>query len=484
MTLAFGFISLMGCSDDDDNPPATPDTSAPVISNISHDDNDTVTGSRAIAFTADVTDDIGATVTITHNGNPVTVTPGGNTYSASITLEDRTNNTIIVSASDADNTTTETITLNYPFLAFTNGQAASVVIGQENFESFDPQQGTSTTNADTLFGPQGLLIVDNSLYIADSFSNRIVGFNTIPTTNDANADFVIGQDSVLSDTGGLTNNMLTTPVSIVYENNHFFVLHGGSDKRVNHWPSLPVGNVASDLVIGQADFGAGSTVCENNLLSSATDIFVQGGKLLVADRSHHRVLIWNSVPASSGVAADLVLGQQELAPNCAPNDTDNNGTIDTPTASTLFFPESIWTDGTRLVVADKGNRRVLIWDSFPTTNFQAADRVLGQANFNASDNPSLASATNLRPQDITSNGNQLFVADTAFSRIMIWDEWPTENNQAADRVIGANDFLDDKTDLTNASKIESSDGMSLVVSGDKLLFSGGARNRVLIFQAP
>ena len=39
------------------------------------------------------------------------------------------------------------------------------------------------------------------------------------------------------------------------------------------------------------------------------------------------------------------------------------------------------TNSTRLLVADTNNSRVLVWLTFPTTNGQAADFVLGQPDF-------------------------------------------------------------------------------------------------------
>jgi hypothetical protein len=74
-------------------------------------------------------------------------------------------------------------------------------------------------------------------------------------------------------------------------------------------------------------------------------VFLGRGKVLVADGGHNRVLVWNTLPTTSGA------------------------------------PTGVWTDGTRLVVADNGNNRVLIWNQFPTANGTAADLVLGQQDF-------------------------------------------------------------------------------------------------------
>ena len=44
-------------------------------------------------------------------------------------------------------------------------------------------------------------------------------------------------------------------------------------------------------------------------------------------------------------------------------------------------PQGVWIANNKLYVADTQNYRVLIWNSFPTTNNQAPDVVLGQPDF-------------------------------------------------------------------------------------------------------
>jgi hypothetical protein len=69
----------------------------------------------------------------------------------------------------------------------------------------------------------------------------------------------------------------------------------------------------------------------------------------VTDYLNHRVLIWSSVPTSNGQPADLVLGQTDMA-------SAVNGTA----ANLLRYPYGAHSDGTRLVVADFYNNRVLL----------------------------------------------------------------------------------------------------------------------------
>ena len=97
------------------------------------------------------------------------------------------------------------------------------------------------------------------------------------------------------------------------------------------------------------------------------------GKLYVADMANNRVLIWNTVPTNSNTPASVVLGQPDMS-----STTANNGGI---SGSSLNLPRSVYSDGTKLYVADQGNNRVLIWNTIPTVNNMTADVVLGQLGF-------------------------------------------------------------------------------------------------------
>jgi len=479
--LAFGFISLMGCSDDGDT---ASDTTAPVISNVSHTDNEKVIGSRTITFSADVADESSLTVTVTHNGNPVSATSSGSTYSASITLADRTNNTVVINADDGTNTTSQSVTLNYPFLAFTNGQAASVVIGQLNFNSFGANQG-GAVDSNTLDSPYDVKIINDRLYIADRNNNRVLGFNSIPTSNNANADFVIGQDSLTTNAGGFANNQLDRPRNIEFGGGDFFTSHD-SPGRVHTWSSIPTSNINAEIVFGQSGFVNGTSACtQDKTGGTIAGVEYADGKILVTDRTNNRVLVWNSVPTTNGQAADLVIGQSTFE-LCAHNDKDQNNVTDPdlePNASTLYRPQTVWSDGNRVIIVDESNTRVLIWNSFPTVNFQAADIVLGQSNFVSNIVPiNTPTPITLKPYAAFSNGNQIFVTDRFGDRVMIWDSWPTENNQPADRVLGAIDFYNDKTGLGGNELLR---GPRLMDTQDnKLVISDPQYDRILVFEAP
>ncbi len=92
-------------------------------------------------------------------------------------------------------------------------------------------------------------------------------------------------------------------------------------------------------------------------LGAATD----GTKLVVVDSGNNRLLIYNSIPTATGATADVVWGGFGAS------------------SLTLNYPFGAHFDGTRLFVADRGNDRVLVFNSLPTSASQPADAVLGQS---------------------------------------------------------------------------------------------------------
>jgi hypothetical protein len=98
-------------------------------------------------------------------------------------------------------------------------------------------------------------------------------------------------------------------------------------------------------------------------------------------------------------------------------------------------PSAVWFDGTRLFVADSGFNRVLIWNGFPSTNGQPADVVLGQPDFTSGGSGLSPTAFN-SPRGVNSNGEALFVSDLANDRVLVFAPIPTSNGAAATFVLG------------------------------------------------
>jgi hypothetical protein len=327
-------------------------------------------------------------------------------------------------------------------IAFENFQAASLVLGQATFTAATANagRGAGDVDSDGLATPFGNPVVAGGrLYLPDSGNNRILGFDDLPFINGTAADFALGQADLISNGTGTGSGELAAPETVHAADGQLFAADTGNN-RVLIWTPLPsTTGAAAGIVVGQAGFGFNASATTDSGLNGPQSCLAVNGKLIVADTDNHRVLIWNSIPAGSGTAADLVLGQEDFT-NGQANDDDQNGIQDgQPSARTLNRPTDIWSDGSQLLVADQANHRVLIWNSFPTVNFQPADLVLGQPDMTSAAAGTSASELAF-PTALTSNGQMLFVADRNNNRVLIWNSLPSVDFVGADRVLGQGDF--------------------------------------------
>lgn len=389
-------------------------------------------------------------------------------------------------------------------LTLSSFQNASVVIGQTNFGGATANQG-GAAGANTISSTYGNVAHHNGvLYISDYDNNRILGFNSVPAVNNQVADFVLGQPDFTTTTPGVTSTIFSGPQTVAIDDGKMFAA-SFNNHRVLIWNTVPAsGGVAPDVVVGQADFTSNATGCTSTNLNEPQTLWAADGKLIVTDFANHRVLIWNSIPTINNQPADIVLGQQSFS-NCAANDLNDDGTPDTPSASTLRNPGGVWSDGTRLVVLDSSNNRVLIWNSFPTTNFTPADLVLGQSDFvhvtandddqnivvDAPGNVSTARTMRFPFAGVYSNGEQLFIADNGNNRLLVWNTFPTSSFAPADVVLGQGDFVhtaqndDNQDNVADASPTARTLGGPTGVNhvGTQLIVSDLNNNRVLIYDS-
>jgi hypothetical protein len=167
------------------------------------------------------------------------------------------------------------------------------------------------------------------------------------------------------------------------------------------------------VVVGFPNFTTYSATAVANQSTSATASNMQdpvsvtsdGTHVFVADLGYNRVLIWNSIPTSNGVPADVEIGQPDmvssipdnaysgspattagstdvevpvLCPVSSGKDANNAPTYPGSCNATLSFPRFALSDGTRLYIADGGNDRVLEYEHVPTQNAVSADIILGE----------------------------------------------------------------------------------------------------------
>ena len=114
-----------------------------------------------------------------------------------------------------------------------------------------------------------------------------------------------------------------------------------------------------------------------------------------------------------------------------------------PTPAQLYAPRGVFMDDNRLVAADSGNHRVLIWHHLPTADGEPADVVLGQPDFyteGPNANERGPEKGQYLPTGVGIFENKLFIADAWNHRILVWNEVPQSSDVAPDYVLGQVDL--------------------------------------------
>ena len=172
----------------------------------------------------------------------------------------------------------------------------------------------------------------------------------------------------------------------------------------------------ADIMLSGFDFdNSGGPLSFNHPKGIASD----GVRLLLVDGNNNRVLIWNNLPTGN-TPPDVVLGQPDFTSN-SPGTGRHQ----------MNWPVGVSTDGTRVVVADTYNDRILIWTQFPTSNATPANIVLdGRADSIPFGQPSKTCFA--WPWGVWTDGEKLVISSTGGSYVLIWNTFPFQDNQPAD----------------------------------------------------
>jgi len=218
---------------------------------------------------------------------------------------------------------------------FVTGQAARMVIGQDTFTRQDP-----TSNERHLGAVSGIALANDTLYAVDSSrvaaspqNNRVLLFPNIskqlPGPRDSmpwhgdvrctvcggTASNVLGQKDFVSSSIGIGANQFRTPTAVATDGKVLAVTDTDNN-RVLIWRNLPTADdQPADIVVGQGDFngtginfgGSGQTPSAKGL-RGPQGIWIQDGRLYIADTQNNRVVVFNNIPAQNGASADIVLG--------------------------------------------------------------------------------------------------------------------------------------------------------------------------------
>ncbi len=310
-----------------------------------------------------------------------------------------------------------------------NFMPASIVVGQPDFytqnTTLDEYTGTGSNNS--AISSKGILAVGSQS------RGRILIWNHIPDTNGTPADIVLGNPDFYTENNGPTDAYMRNVEGVCFSpDGEKLIASDGNNNRVLIWNSIPTTNAQpADVVIGQIDFTSGSSgIGPDKLYYPGGVMVTPDGKLIITDLNNNRVLVFNQIPTVNGASANLVIGQDDLNSNSAgvgPNKL--NGP----------WYSSVSTDG-KLVIADRMNNRILVYNEFPTQNGESADVVIGQDDFYSSTS-GVSDRKMTIPIGVTmSPTGKLAIGEYTNNRVLIYNEIPDTNGAPADYVLGQPDF--------------------------------------------
>lgn len=393
--------------------------------------------------------------------------------------------------------------------------SAFAELGQPNYNSAGSNFSAkpSTTNAKGLASPFGGVAVyvngaTTLFYVVDTGNNRILGWKSIPLSSSTPPDFVLGQSNFTSNSLGASASQLNGPSSVRVETNPAnpavvrLVVADTGNSRVLVWNTLPnTTGAAANEVIGQSGFGVanvnpnqGNAAPSAGTLKGPTDAAIAFGKMFIVDNGNDRVLIYDvSSSLTDGMSATVVLGQPDMVTDQAHCIGSSLSTACTTTTGVnianfvnsrtqLYSPTGLDTNGTKLLVADTGNNRVMYWATIPVPNASQADGsgasfAVGVSAFGTTSNGSNGAAGLHSPTGVaglSGNSAGFYVADSANNRVLFYASLPVQNGPSASAVFGQSTFTrdaanDDNQDGTSDAPSGTSGNGSLSVPSQRTL---------------
>ena len=237
--------------------------------------------------------------------------------------------------------------LIYNSIPTATGATPDIVLGQPDFDTRpepDLTQSNVEASATGMLDPVSVTVSNGKLFVTDLGFNRILIFNSIPTSNAAPADVVIGQPDMESNLANNSRN-LCEPLEVP------------RDEEDEDDPN-------ADLLDTDETF---PVRCDRTL-SFPRFAISDGEKLFVSDGGNDRILIFNGIPTENAPHPDTIVGQPDFFT-----------LIESDGAASVRAPQALAHDGENLYVADPFTRRVLVFT--PGENQIAQDGLRNGASF-------------------------------------------------------------------------------------------------------
>lgn len=299
-----------------------------------------------------------------------------------------------------------------------------LILGQSDLSDTSRNSGGAVT-AGTLHYPSGIWSNGNVLIVADAWNHRVLIWNSFPSQNAQPADIVLGQPDFESNQPNVqgiganpSSQTLHWPYGVFSDGKSLWIADTGN-RRVLFYQNLPSDNFqAADNVIGKPDFTTRDY--ENTEPIWPYSVKVSTNKqMVIADTQFYRNLIWDKAEYAFSTPANCIIGQVDFDAS----GQNQFGLFPSSKSLNWTYDACFYKNG--LLVNDTGNSRILWFKEIPTENNAEATAVIGKRDFNTgSENKETLMGTSSSlywPFSITTNNNQLLIADTGNHRIVITD---------------------------------------------------------------
>ncbi|OGS18314.1 MAG: hypothetical protein A2219_00415 [Elusimicrobia bacterium RIFOXYA2_FULL_50_26] len=364
--------------------------------------------------------------------------------------------------------------------SFYNGKSADGVLGQADFLHGKSNRGSAVAAENSFSGPCGVCVdISGNVWVADYSNHRVLRFSGT-LTNGMNADIVLGQADFVSRLvnrgGGVSANTINIPRAIASDSSgNIWVGDLGNGRVLRYSPPFSNG-MDADLVIGQTNFTDSTSGTDANKVSGTSGIsFDPSGNLYICELDQSRAMRF-SVPLSSGMSADLVLGQENFTSK-SPNRGGSVG------INTLSRPRGLGVDSSGNVwVSDSLNSRIVRY-SVPLSSGMDADLVLGQGDFNTD---SINRGTGVGADTmynvfggvyIDLSGN-VWVADSHNNRVLKYSV-PVSSGMNANLVLGQNDFTHNGFNVVEKNTLRYPSSIAVDSVNNRIFVADYSNNRIL-----
>ena len=318
-------------------------------------------------------------------------------------------------------------------------QTTSFVLTVTDFDDsmyFWKNHQTAAAGIENIFTYPAAVAVDpmtGKLFVSDTGNNRVLRFSKEDTTI---------SEAVFGDAGSYT---MDEPMGIHVDPFGRLWVSDMKNHRIlryDHASTKPT-RAPPDGILGKSNPLDYSRVSQDTM-NCPTDVWLDPtGTLWVADSENHRILRFDNAAQKENYAnADAVLGQPNFS-----------SLIYGVSQSKFHTPRAIVVYQRHLFVADFSNNRVLCFKNAASKSFLAdADLVLGQPDFVSKARNLSATGMDLPSGLAIDTDGRLYVAEQNNNRVLIFDNVINKSNgDAANNLLGQANFLSNRIDSSYQS---------------------------------